>query len=448
VRMSSRIETQAARAWLVAVLTLVVVVGAAVGYGLYRHRHRPAAAATADQYWTCPMHAQIVRPEPGRCPICGMDLVPVEAAAAKTAERAAKEAEKGIEGHGVVYIDPQHQQLIGVVTETVRRRPMHRAVRTAGRVIADESRLSDIHTKIEGWVDRLYADQTGKMVRKGQPLLTIYSPELVSTQQEYLVALRSRKRMEESPFPEVRESGETLVMSARERLRLWDITEDQIRDLERTGRVRQTLTLHAPATGYIMEKMVVAGMRVIPEMTLYKLADLSHIWVEATIYEYEASLVKVGQPAAFTVEADPGAVFRGRVTYVYPTVEAMTRTLKARLEFANPSLSLKPEMYGDVEIMVPQSEQLALPESAVIDTGARKVVFVQEQEGTFVPREVTLGPRASGYYPVLSGMKEGEKVVTGANFLVDSESRFQAAIEALRGPGERPAGGAHVGHGG
>jgi multidrug efflux pump subunit AcrA (membrane-fusion protein) len=424
---------------------VIVVVLAAAAFGGYRLvRSRRAAPAPAKraahvQQWTCPMHPWILRDQPGSCPICGMTLVPVEQTTKTTAEKP-----MGIPGEGVVNMDPQKQQLIGVVTTPVSRRRLNRVIRTVGVVTPDESLLSDVHTKVEGWVEKLYADQTGKLVRKGQPLLTIYSPDLVSTQQEYLVALRSRDRLAASPFPEVRKSGETLLAAARERLRLWDIADAEIGELQRSGKVRRTLTLYAPASGYIMEKMVVEGMRVMPEMTLLRLADLARVWVDVTIYEFEAPLVAVGQTAAITLQAHPGMTFRGRVSYVYPTVEEMTRTLKARLEFANRGLELKPGMYADVEILVPEAEQLALPEQAVVDTGTRKVVFVKEGEGTFVPREVTLGPRAAGYYPVLGGVKDGEQVVSSPNFLIDSESRFQAAIEAM---GKGGAGGAHAGHG-
>ncbi len=433
------------RVWVGLLVFAVLIIGGVGGYIAYRYSHgTKGATAKAGQLWTCPMHPQIIRTEPGNCPICGMTLVPVAESAKEIAKDAAEESHKGIEGHGVVHIDPEHQQLIGVVTAKVERRVLNRVVRTVGRVTVDESRLSHVHTKVEGWVDELYASQTGKLVRKGQPLLTIYSPELVSTQEEYLVALRSRKRLADSPFQEVRKSGETLVAAARERLRLWDVTDEQIKRLERTGQVRKALTLYAPSTGYITEKTVVAGMRVMPDMTLYSLADLSRVWVDATIYEFEAPLVAVGQRAELTMQSQPGAKLEGRVSYIYPTVEPMTRTLKARLEFANPGLLLKPDMYGNVDIMVPTAEQLAIPEQAVVDTGTRKVVFVVVDERSFIPREVTLGPRAAGYYPVITGVEEGEKVVSSANFLIDSESRFQAAIEAM---GKAPAGGSeHVGH--
>jgi len=425
-------------------ILVVVVLLCAAGFGLYQlGRHTGPASQTAtaisagEKTYTCPMHPQIIRHEPGKCPICGMDLVLVEEPTEKPGG-----AESGIPGLGVVEIDPRKQQLMGVVTTAVTRQPVHRTVRAVGLVTADESRLSDVHTKVEGWIEKLYADQTGKIVRRGEPLLTIYSPELVSAQEEYLVALRSRQRLAGSPFPEVRKSGESLVAAARQRLHLWDISDADIRRLEETEQVRRSLTLYAPATGYIMEKEAVAGMRVMPEMTLFRLADLSRVWVEAEIYESEAPIVAAGQTATLTLQARPGQPLTGQVSYIYPTVEAMTRTLRARLEFPNPNLELKPGMYADVEIKVPMGEeQLVIPEQAALDTGTRKVVFVKEGEGRFVPREVALGPRAAGYYPVLGGLTEGEQVVSSPNFLIDSESRFQAAAGAMTSGGE------HAGHG-
>ena len=424
------------RAW---VWLIVVLLAAAVGAGIYawrlRGRASAPAAAEAKQLWTCPMHPSVIRSEPGQCPICGMDLVPLK-------QEQARVEESGVEGHGIVQIDPEKQQLLGVRTVAVERRPVGRVVRTVGIVATDEARQSEVQSKVSGWVEKLYVDKTGDLVKRGQPLLTIYSPDLVSTQEEYLVALRARDRLKASPFAEVRESGESLVRRARERLRLWDISEREIEDLETTGKVRKALTLYAPAGGYVLEKHVVEGMQVGPGMSLYRLADLSRVWVEAAVYEFEAPLVKVGQQARLTLAAQPGRIFQGRVAYIYPTVEATTRTLKARLEYANPALVLKPGMYADVEIAVPMETTLAIPVEAVLDSGARKVVFVEEKEGRFAPREVTLGPRAADYYPVLAGLEEGERIVASPNFLIDSESQFQAALEAMR-----PGASEHAGHG-
>jgi RND family efflux transporter MFP subunit len=421
------------RAWIFALIALVVVAG--VSFGVYRAVGGGGkAAADGEQQWTCPMHPSVIRPEAGSCPICGMDLVLMEESEGEGG---------GIEGHGVVEIDPERQQLIGVVTTAVERRALERRVRTVGLVTIDESRVSHVHTKVDGWIETVYAAETGKMVRTGDPLLTIYSPELVSTQEEYLLALRAQERLAESPFEEVRRSGDSLLRTTRDRLRLWDIPEKDIRRLEETGEVLKALTLYAPSTGYIMEKEhALAGMRVTPGMKLYEVADLSRVWVEADVYEFEAPLVAVGQEAKLAVAALPGRVFRGRCAYIYPTVEERTRTLTARFEFPNPRLELKPGMYADVEVLAPSTEQLAVAQDAVLDTGTRRIVFVQEGEGTFRPREVTLGPRMAGYYPVLAGLEEGERVVSSPNFLIDSESQFQAALEAMKA-GSDDAGHAH-----
>ena len=431
------------RSWVALLAVVVILAGAALGGHklLGRHQREHAAPGPAAQQWTCTMHPWIIRDKPGTCPICGMQLVPVE----KPEQKPGETEKSNVPGEGVVNIDPSKQQLIGVVTTSVERRKLSRTVRAVGLVTVDESRLSDVHTKVDGWIEKLFVNKTGQVVRKGQPLLTIYSPDLVSTQEEYLIALRSRERTKDSPFAEVRRSGDTLVAAARRRLELWDITEAEIARLEKTGEVKKTLTLYAPYSGYVMERMAVEGMQVMPSMTLLRLADLSRVWVDVSIYEFEAPLVAVGQQTTLALAAYPGKVFPGRVNYLYPTVDEMTRTLKARLEFANPGLWLKPGMYANVEIMVPEAEELAIPEQAVIDTGTRKVAFVKQGEGTFVPREVQVGPRSAGYYPVLGGVKEGEQVVSSPNFLIDSESRFQAAIEAM-GAG-MPAGGAHAGHG-
>ena len=420
------------RAWVA--LVVVLVVAAAIGFGGYRLYRSKAKSGTvkAVRLWTCPMHPSVIQDHPGNCPICGMKLVPLEESKPKVQSQ--------VEGHGVVDIATDKQQLIGVVTTKAEVRDLKTLIRAVGQVVVDEERLSDVHTKIDGWVEKLYVNKTGQVVRKGQPLLSIYSPDLVSTQEEYLVALRARQRAKDSPFPEVRQSGESVVAATRKRLELWDVTDAEIARLERTGVAKKALTLYAPATGYVMEKMVVEGMQVMPSMTLFRLADLSRVWVDVSVYEYEAPLVHLGEQAALALTAHSGREFVGRVTYIYPTVETTTRTLKARLEFENPGLELKPGMYGDVVIQSPSGKALAVPEEAVLDSGTRKIVFVKQGEGTFVPREVTVGARAAGYYPVLSGLSAGEEVVSSPNFLIDSESRLQAAIQ------QKQQGGTHGGH--
>ncbi len=359
-------------------------------------------------------------------PGCGRRKGATSHASHAAAKPAAPRIESRVPGHSVVEISPEKQQLIGVATTKVEMRDLHTTIRAVGQVVPDEESLSDVHAKVEGWIEKLYVNQTGQLVRKGQPLLTIYSPDLVSTQEEYLVALRARERTKDSPFAEVRRSGDSMVAAARRRLQLWDITDAEIARLAKTGQTRKSLTLYSPYTGYVMEKMAVEGARVMPETALYRLADLSRVWVDVSVYEYEAGILRVGNQASLSMTAYPAREFVGRIKYLYPTVETMTRTLKARLEFSNPSLLLKPGMYGDAIIQAQPTRVLSIPEEAVLLTGTREIVYVKVGEGTFVPREVTLGARAAGYYPVESGLSEGEEVVSSPNFLIDSESRLQA----------------------
>jgi Cu(I)/Ag(I) efflux system membrane fusion protein len=329
---------------------------------------------------------------------------------------------------GTVQISPERQQLIGVRIGTVEKRPLQKVIRTNGRVEFDEKRLATISPKIGGWIEELYVDFTGAPVKKGAPLLTLYSPELVSTQEEYLAALRARQELAASPYPEVAASGNALVESARRRLRLWDISEEQIRELEQTGHVRKSLTLYSPYRGIVLEKMAFKGMRVEPGMALYKLADLTVVWLIADIYEYELPLIRLGQQASINLSYLPGEAFTGKAVFIYPYLDAQTRTARVRFEFANPRGTLKPEMYAGVEITIRLGDKVAVPEGAIIDTGIRKVAIVEKGAGYFEPRDVKLGTKAGDYYEVLDGLKIGERVVISANFLIDSESKLKEAV--------------------
>ena len=340
---------------------------------------------------------------------------------------------------GTVNLSPDRQQLIGVKIGTVEPRRMEKLIRTTGRVDYDEKRLVTISPKIGGWVEDLYVDFTGAYVKKGQPLLTIYSPELVSTQEEYLVALKAKEGFMKSPFPEVASSGNTLAESARRRLKLWDISDDQIKALEQSGQPQKTLTLHSPYEGFLLERMVYRGMNVMPGAALFKLADLSVVWIYADIYEYELPLIRLGQVASVKLAYLPSETFTGKVIYIYPSLDPKSRTAKVRLEFANPKGRLKPEMYADVNLKIDLGEKLAVPEGAVIDTGIRQVAFIDKGSGYFEPREVKLGVKVDNYYEVIEGLKPGDRVVTSANFLIDSESKFKEAVGG--------AGGEHGAHG-
>jgi Cu(I)/Ag(I) efflux system membrane fusion protein len=334
---------------------------------------------------------------------------------------------------GTVNISPERQQLIGVKIGTVERRHLEKVIRTTGRVDYDEKRLVTISPKIGGWVEDLFVDFTGAYVKKGQPLLTIYSPELVSTQEEYLVALKAKEGFMKSPFPEVASSGNTLAESARRRLKLWDISDDQIKALEQSGQPRKTLTLYSPYEGFLLERMVYKGMNVMPGTALFKLADLSVVWIYADIYEYELPLIRLGQVASVKLAYLPAETFTGKVIYIYPSLDPKTRTAKVRLEFPNPKGRLKPEMYADVNLKIDLGEKLAVPEEAIIDTGIRQVAFIDKGSGYFEPREVKLGVKVDQYYEVIEGLKPGERVVTSANFLIDSESSFKEAVGGMGG---------------
>jgi len=326
-----------------------------------------------------------------------------------------------------VMVALEKQQLIGVRFGEVAVRELTQVIRTVGKVDYDERKVAHVHTKVGGWIEEIFVNFTGQLVEKGQPLFSLYSPDLVSTQEEYLLALKAKRYIQEAPYKEISDTADALLHATRRRLLLWDITEAQIRELERTGRPRKTLTIHSPIRGYVTHKQALEGKYVNPGEPLYTIADLSTVWIYADIYEYELPFVKPGQRAVVTLSYYPGETFTGKVSYVYPYLEPGTRTVKARLEFPNPGWKLKPEMYANVEIRVPMGKKLAIPEEAVLDTGIRQVAFVDLGNGHFQPRELRLGPKVGEYYVVLEGVRAGERVVTSANFLIDSESKLKSA---------------------
>ena len=335
--------------------------------------------------------------------------------------------------HAPVRLNVTKQQLIGVATSKVDYVSLEKTIRTVGKVAYDETRITDVNLKVGGWIEKLFVNYTGQLVEKGQPLLTLYSPDLVTTQEEYLLAVRTREKIKNSRLPDAVQGADALVEASRRRLLLWDITEEQIRKLARTGKPKTYLSIESPATGFVIQKTAVEKMYVKPGMTLYRIADISRVWIEADIYEYEMPFVKVGQQATVVLPYDSGRTLKGRITFIYPFLDPKTRTVKVRLTFPNPGLTLKPEMFANVEIRVEAGKKLAVPASAVLPTGLRQLVFVDKGQGLFVPREVKLGPKLDDYYVVLEGLSAGEKVVTSANFLLDSESRLMAATGGMTG---------------
>jgi Cu(I)/Ag(I) efflux system membrane fusion protein len=323
-----------------------------------------------------------------------------------------------------ITLSAEKRQLIGVRTAVASLHALDRQIRTVGKVEVDETSLSFVNTKVAGWVKKLFVDYTGKEVVKGQPLFSIYSPDLVTAQEEYLLALKARASRP-GGAAETGDASENLVASAKRRLLLWDISEQQIADLEKAGKPQTEITLLAPQNGIVMEKMVLDGTYVTPGMNAYKIADLSSVWVVADIYEYEVPLVKLGQQARVTLPYASGSAIAATVSYINPSLDPMSRTVKVRLSMKNPGLLLKPEMFANVEIVVGGGKRLAIPSEAVLDSGLRQVVYVEKKPGTYEMRQVKLGSRGDKFVEVLSGLKAGETVVTSGNFLIDSETQLR-----------------------
>lgn len=379
-------------------------------------------------YWVDPMHPAYKSDKPGIAPDCGMDLVPVYA------DEGAPAPTSAVEGYASLTLPPDRQQAIGVAAGVVERRDLVKTIRAAGRVAFDERRLQRIHAKFEGYVESLPVDYTGRPVRKGEPLLSIYSPELLATQQEYLIAVRAKRELGRSGNTDAVRGGADLYESARQRLLLWDIPPSEIARLERTGQPLKALTIVSPVSGIVTAKNVVRGARVMPAESLFEIADLSRVWVLADVYEAEAAFVRVGQTGRMTLSYLPGREWIGKVTFIAPIVQPETRTVSVRLELANPDGALKPDMFADVVLERSLGRVVAVPESAVLSTGTRSIVFVVKEDGAFEPREVQVGTKTDGYWEIASGLEPGTKVVTQANFLIDSESRLKAALEGLGPP--------------
>jgi RND family efflux transporter, MFP subunit len=380
----------------------------------------PSSSAQAGQkkvlYWVDPMHPAYTSDKPGIAPDCGMTLVPVY-------DEGAAPATSTVAGYANVKLTSERQQLIGVQTGMTELRSFGRSVRTVGRVTADETRLYKITTKFDGYIEKLYVNVTGQHIRKGQPLFSVYSPDLLSTQQEYLLAMRAAKQ---SP---------SLLAAARQRLLLWDITSAEIRELERTGKARKSITIDSPTNGFVINKIAVEGARVTAGEPLFEIANLDRLWIQADVYESELQFIRLGAPATTTLSHIPGRTWTGRVTFIAPTVDPMTRTVKVRTELDNADGAVKPDMFGDVVIQQPARQVIVVPDSAVLQTGTRSVVFVVRGDGTFEPREISTGTKEDQFYEVRSGLSANEKVVTQANFLIDSESRLKAALAGMNAPG-------------
>ena len=328
-----------------------------------------------------------------------------------------------------VEIPLEKQQLLGVKTVAASVKPLQKIIRTVGRIEYDERRLATVNTKIEGWIERLYVNYTGKYVKKGEPLAEIYSPELVATQQEFLNLLKWKQSAISNQQSAIEvmlsKDAEAIIEAAKQRLRLWDINDAQIKKIEEAGKPIRTLTIYSPASGYVVQKTALQGIRVMPGERLFDVADLSRVWIESDIYEYDVSLIKIGQTAKISLSYFPGREFSSRIDYIYPSLAGESRTAKIRFTIANPGGQLKPQMFTNVEVKINLGNKLSVPESAVIDTGIRQIVYVDKGEGYFEPREVMIGLKAEGMVEVLKGIKAGEKVASSGNFLIDSEAQLK-----------------------
>jgi len=445
------------------ILLAVFLLIAAVACG-----RKVAEKATSPQQYHCPMHPSFISDKPGDCPICGMKLVPLEkeaeippvkSAPAKKvlyhstmmpneiSDKPGKDSmgmemvpfeteapgagAAGLPGLASVTVSPEKRKLMNLKLATAEMKNLTRSLRTSARIVPDETRLFRVTAKIDGYVEKLFVNATGQAVRRGQPLLSVYSPDLVASQQEFLSALAMAKQMGQSSDPLATENGRGLVDAARRRLKLWDISDIQVQRLEKSGRIEKALTLAAPAGGYVSEKMVLAGQRIMAGETLMVIADLSVVWAEADLYAADADFAKTGMEADLTLPFLPDRTFKGRINFLNPFLDGMSRTLKARLEVPNPDLLLKPEMYGEISLAFDLGQRLVIPEAAVMRSGERSYVFVDDGAGNLTPVLVKTGIRSGDDLEILSGLKNGDRVVAAANFLVDSESSLKAALQAF-----------------
>ncbi len=340
---------------------------------------------------------------------------------------------------GTVMLSTATQQMIGVRYTEVRSADLKRTLRTVGIVQMDEEKISRVHVKIAGWIDKVYLDYVGKQVEKDQPLFTLYSPDLVSTEQDYLIARKGQEYLSKAPNADAVSGANSLLRATRDRLQLWNVNDAQIHKLEETGKVERTTTLYSPIKGFVINRAAFAQSYVTPETELYEIADLSTVWVSVDIYEYEAPYVHIGQSASMQLSYFPGKTYQGRVNYVYPTVDPKTRTIKVRLEFPNPHYDLKPDMYADIQLGINYGKQVVVPSEAVLNSGTRQVVFIAKPDGYFEPREIKVGDQFDGQYAVLAGLKPGEKIVASGNFLIDSESRLGDTMQSMAGMDMSPS---------
>lgn len=457
-------------------LILLLLATFAGGYVMRAVRtSAPATQASARRvlYYVDPMHPAYRSDRPGVAPDCGMTLEPVyadgeaappTAGAARrilyyrdpgqpsyTAARPGLNPETGAtlepvyaaEGTdtpaGLVRIAPERQQLIGVTFVTVESGGGTRTIRTVGKVVADETRVGHVHTRIEGWLEHVFVDFTGAAVKAGQPMLTIYSPEMLASQQELLLAARARDLMASNPLASASQHGQSLFDAARRRLQLWDLSDEQIDRVLQSGQPIRSITVAAPMSGVVTARNAFPNQKVTPDSDLYTITDLSHVWVMADVFESDIADIRAGDAARVTFTNSSAPPISARVNYIQPQVDPTTRTLQVRLDTANPSLRMKPDMFVNVEFTATAATQLTIPNDAVLDTGSRQTVFVDRGNGYLEPRQVTIGERLGDRVTITAGLQAAERIVGSGTFLIDSESQLKAAARGLGSPSASPA---------
>lgn len=400
------------------VTAVVLLVGAAFAVGRI---YSPATqAATKPErkilYWVDPMHPAYKSDKPGIAPDCGMKLEPVYEASAPAAPAAVAPPP------GAIQISPEKQQMIGVKFGRAEYTAVGETLRAVGKIAIDETRVVRVHPKVEGWIEHVNADFIGAPVKKGDALLTVYSPEMLASEKEYLLALKAH---------DVMQDGDSIVEASRKRLELWDLSPAQIVEVEETKKPIQSITIYAPASGVITSRNSFASQRITPETELYAITDLSRVWVMADLFESDIPKIRVGQTAMVKMPYAAGGEFLARVDFLQPQVDSQTRTTKVRLEAANPSMNLRPDMFVDVEFAIGGARQLTVPVDAVLNAGSRQTVFIDLGNGYLEPRAVETGDQVGERIVITSGLKEGERIVTSANFLIDSESQLKAAVAGM-----------------
>jgi RND family efflux transporter MFP subunit len=431
---------------------LVLAVAAFAWFGLLRRqsRHDTAMgqAANAKDVYYCPMHKTYHSDKPGNCPICSMKLVKLEGPGAPAATDATMKMEPSpgtptktptppaSPQENAIFVPPEKQQLIGMRSVPAEMGTLTKDLRIVGKVSYDETRLTHIHSKVSGYIEHVFADSVGKPVRAGEPLFTIYSPDLVATEQDYLLALRSRDLLRTSTLVSAAKGSENLIEAARERLRLWDVSDQEIHSLESEGKVKRAITVYSPVSGVVMERAAYHhGTFVDPTKDLFTIVDLSHVWVLGEVYETDLPFVRTGQSAEIELPySGGGKKIRGRVNFIYPFLDPKSRTVQVRMEFPNSDLSLKPEMFTNISMSVGLGRQIVIPEDALMDTGTEQYVFIDKGNGYVEPRKVRVATEAGDRVGIQVGLKAGERVVTGANFVVDSESRLKGAFAGMGAP--------------